>query len=321
MDILLSGSIAYDYLMRFPGRFRELLVEQSLDKVSLSFLAEDMQRHDGGVSANIAYTMALLGGRPRLFGTVGHDFEDYRERLEAVGVDTSTVIVIDTVFTGSFFANTDLDNNQIAFFYAGAMGLAGEYGIFDVVHSAPDMVVISPNDPRGMARHVDECKAHNIRYIYDPSQQVARLNGDELRHGIEGCYLLACNEYEWEIIQNQTGFTVDSLRDAGITFVHTLGKDGANIYTSDETIHIPAFIPNEITDPTGAGDAFRGGLLSGLSHGFDWAVSGRMGALMGAYALENFGTQAHHPTPAEFVARFRQESKFDDGGQLDVLLR
>ena len=318
MKILLAGSIAFDYLMQFPGRFRDMLIEQSLDKVSLSFLVEDMYRHFGGVSANIAYTMALLGDHPILFGTVGRDFGDYREHLENAGVDTSAVIVLENVFTGSFFANTDIENNQIASFYAGAMGHAGEYSIQDHVDPLPDLVVISPNDPRAMNRQVEECRRFGIRYLYDPSQQVARLDGDALRRGIAGCTYLACNEYEWEVIQKHTGYTLDQIRQEGHIFVHTLGEDGANIYTGGDVIHIPAFEPEIIVDPTGAGDAFRAGLLRGLSLGLPLEIAGRMGSLCGAYALEAIGTQNHHFAISEFVERFR--TVFDDNGALEALL-
>jgi adenosine kinase len=318
MDILLTGSIAYDYLMRFPGRFKDSLVEQSLDKVSLSFLVEDMQRHDGGIGANIAYNMGLLGVRPRLFSTVGRDFGDYRRRLEAVGVDCEPVQVIEEVFTASFFSNTDLDNNQIASFYSGAMQYSKDFAIMDVTVSKPDLVVISPTDPRAMSNYVDECRQHHIPYLFDPSQQVARATPEFLRRGIEHCRILACNEYEWEIIQKHTGYTIDGIQKEGHVFVHTLGSDGANIYYEGEVVHVPTFPIAEIANPTGAGDAFRGGLLSGLAYGFSWKLAGQIGALCAAYTLENVGTQEHQFTRRDFVTRFR--SRFDDEGALDSLL-
>lgn len=318
MDILVSGSIAYDYLMRFPGKFTDSLVEQKLDKVSLSFLVDDMTRHYGGAAANIVYTLALLGYKPKLMGTAGQDFQMYRERLDALGVDTSTVIQLDHVFTASFFCNTDVDNNQIASFYAGAMGLAGNYGLSDVIKSKPDLVLISPDDPAAMQRRVRECREQNIPYLFDPSQQVARVSGDFLREGVEGCYMLLCNEYEWEVIQKNTGLTLDELQQAGKIFVHTLGADGANIYTDNQVFHIPVFQPAQTADPTGAGDAFRGGLLRGLSLNLPWEVAGRMGALSACYALEHIGAQNHHFTLEQFIARYRTQA--DDQGALDALL-
>lgn len=319
MDILLAGSSAFDYLMHFPGHFKDSLVEQSLDKVSLSFLVEDMQKHDGGVSANIAYTMALLGSKPRLFSTVGRDFEPYRARLEAVGVDTSTVVVIEEVFTGSFFSNSDLDNNQIASFYSGAMDFAKDHSIESVAKPLPEFIVISPNAPQAMINQVEECNKLGIRYLYDPSQQVARLSGDDLNAGINGCEVLACNEYEWEIIQRNTDWTLDKLSQAGKVFVHTLGEDGCNIYHDGGVTHITPVKLDKVLNPTGAGDAFRAGLLRGMELELDWKLAGEMGALCGTYALEFTGTQNHAFTPAEFVERFRQH--YDDEGALDVLTK
>lgn len=318
MDILISGSIAYDYLMHFPGKFRDSLIEQKLDKVSLSFLVEDMTKHYGGVAANIAYTLGLLGHRPRLFGVVGQDFNDYRHHLEAVGVDTSTVVMDKSVFTASFFCNTDRENNQISSFYAGAMALAGNYMIQDISPQRPDFVVVSPDDPNAMISRVQECKEAEIPFLYDPSQQVARLDGDALREGTQHCAVLMCNEYEWEVIQNRTGLTLDHVTDGGRVFINTLGQDGSNIYFNGSVIHIPIYEPREAKNPTGAGDAYRAGILRGMSLNLDWKVTGRIASLCGTYALEHDGTQEHRFTRKEFVARIRE--KFDDEGALDALL-
>src|SRR5579859_7058444 len=178
MDIVVTGSIAYDYLMRFPGRFREHILAENMDHVSLSFLVDELTRHWGGIAANIAYSLALLGERPKLMGTVGKDFGDYRLWLEASGVDTSGVKVIGEVFTASFFANTDLENNQIASFYSGAMAYARNYSLADCISGTPDYVIISPNDPLAMMQLGEECHQRGIPYMYDPSQQVPRLEGD-----------------------------------------------------------------------------------------------------------------------------------------------
>ncbi len=317
MDILITGSIAFDYLMRFPGRFKEAIVPEALDKISLSFLVEDMSRHDGGVAANIAYNIALLGGRPRLMGTAGRDFSEYRQRLETVGVDTSTTVILDDLYTASFFASTDLDNNQIAKFYAGAMGRAGEFGIFDVTDKKPDFVVISPNAPDAMTRMAEECAEHDIAYLYDPSQQTPRMDGDTLRHGISHCKILAVNEYEWELILQKTGLTQRDVLNKGITLIVTRAKDGADIFENDEKYFIPALSDITITDPTGGGDAFRAGFLRGLQYDWPWSINGRMGALLAAYAIEANGTQNHQFSMDDFIARFRQH--FDDDGLLDGL--
>ncbi|NJL93855.1 MAG: carbohydrate kinase family protein [Anaerolineae bacterium] len=277
MDILISGSIGYDYLMRFPGRFANALVADKLDKISVSFLVEDMTRHFGGVAANIAYTLARLGARPRLMGAAGQDFDAYRVYLEGHGVDTSTVMQINELFTASFFCNTDQENNQIASFYAGAMARAGEYAIADVTDRAPDYVVISPDDPAAMLRRVEECMARGIPYLFDPSQQVARLAPEVLRLGAAHAHMLMCNEYEWEVIQQNTALSLAEVTAQGTIFINTLGADGARLAVGDEVIWVPAVPPQVIADPTGAGDAFRAGVLRGFSLGLPWPTAVQMG--------------------------------------------
>lgn len=318
MDVIVSGSIAYDYLMRFPGRFTDHLIADQLHTVSLSFLVDEMTKHWGGVAANIAYNMALLGLRPKLFGTAGKDFTDYRIHLEAVGVDCSTVRQHDEVFTASFFANTDDDNNQIASFYSGAMSLSKNYKLADVYSGIPDLMVISPSDPEAMLLLSDECRERGIPFVADPSQQVPRLNGDDLRRCIDGAYLLVINAYEAEIICKKTEMTMEELRaDVNILIV-TQGKQGADIYENGTIKHVGVFDTDEIIDPTGVGDAFRAGLLLGIASGWSLELSAQVGSLCAAYALEQVGTQNHAFTVAEFVNRFR--TQFDDNGVLDTLL-
>lgn len=318
MDILVTGSIAFDYLMRFPGRFKDSLIAEALEKISVSFLVDEMTRHYGGVAANIAYNLALLGGRPRLMGTAGRDFGDYKVWLESAGVDTSTVVVLTDVFTASFFANTDHENNQIASFYAGAMGRAGKYKIADVTLKKPDLVVISPNSPDAMENLINECAAEGIPFLYDPSQQAARLNGDDLRHGIERCKILMCNDYEWEVIEKKTGLSRPRAINLGLTLIITQGKEGAHIYQDGETYYIPPFEPVTPLEPTGVGDAFRAGFLRGLDLDLSLNIAGRMGSVAAAFVLETIGTQNHRYTVEQFIERYR--TAFDDDGALDVLL-
>ncbi len=317
-DIIVTGSIAYDYIMRFPGRFAEHILVDHLDRISVSFLVEDMTKHWGGNGGNIAYTMALLGQTPRLFGAVGRDFDDYAAWLSRVGVDISLVQKIDDVFMPSFFANIDLDNNQIGSFYAGAMTYAKNYRIDHVMPEKPEWVIISPNDPQAMSNLCQECRERGIKFVYDPSQQVARLNGEELRASMEGAYMLVVNDFEALMIESKAGLTLADLRGMFPVLIVTHGKDGSFIYSDGDCIQIPIFATDEIKDPTGAGDAYRAGIMTGLAHGFPLKVIGEMGALCATYALEHVGTQNHNFTTAEFVARFR--SRFDDEGLLDQLL-
>lgn len=320
-DVLITGSVAYDYLMRFPGRFKDHLLPENLHHLSISFLVDNMTRHWGGVGANIAYTLALLGCRPRLMATVGQDFSEYRARLERVGVDTRAVVAIEKVFTASFFANTDVDNNQIASFYTGAMAYARDLTVAGTFDQMPEYGVISPNDPVAMQQMCDELHRLDVPFMFDPSQQVPRLSGQELRFGIERCHTLIVNEYEWGMIVNKTGMSrEDVLRHAKVLVI-TLGKRGAEIYADENLYETPVFpVPDEgIVDPTGVGDGFRAGLIKGMIEGWPWGVTGRVAALCAAYVLENIGTQEHHYTPEEFVARYRQV--FDDNGVLDSMLR
>ncbi len=323
MKILLTGSIAFDYLMTFPGYFRDHILPDRLDSISLSFLVDSMVRMRGGIAPNIAYTLALLGERPRLWATVGDDFEEYRQWLESKGVDTSGVKLIPGEYTASFFVNTDKANAQIASFYPGAMAYAAQLSLHELTSNTPELVMISPNDPKAMNMYVGECQAMHLPYIFDPSQQIVRMTPDELLIGMSGALALFVNEYEFALIEKMTGvrpidfpgFT-DLTRQAFI--VVTRGKNGATIYVREREYTIPIVPPKRITDPTGVGDAFRGGFLTGYARGLDIEICGQMGALASAYCLEQRGPQGHTYTPVDFVSRFR--TNFDDHGRLDVLL-
>jgi len=317
MDILLTGSVAYDYLMTFPGKFEEQILPERLSSISLSFLVDSMTRERGGVAANIAYTLALLGGKPRLMATVGQDFGDYRAWLDAQGVDTTLAKVIPDLFTASFFATTDLTNAQIASFSPGAMGRAAEQSLNDAA-PRPDLVVVSPNDPAAMTKFAAECRDLDIPYLYDPSQQLLRLDGEEIARDMQGAHFLFVNDYEFGLISKKTGLDLDGMLEQVKIIVVTRGKDGADIYADGEEIHIPTVPEMRIVDPTGVGDAFRGGFLAAYSRGFDWELCGQVGSLAAVYVLEQSGTQNHSYTREEFVARFRQH--FDDAGKLEQLL-
>jgi adenosine kinase len=317
MDILLTGSVAYDYLMTFPGHFQEQILPERLASISLSFLVDSMSRQRGGIAPNIAYTMALLGERPRVMATVGEDFAEYRAWLEDKGVDTSLMKVIPGIFTASFFATTDQSSAQIASFYPGAMGYSATQSLKEL-DKKPDLVIVSPSAPDAMMKFPAECRELGIKYLYDPSQQVLRLEGSELARDMEGAYFLFCNDYEFGLISKKTGWSLDQILDHVKVLVITRGKDGADLYLGEDSVHIPTVPEDEIVDPTGVGDAFRGGFLAGYSRGFDWKLCGEIGSLAAVYCLEQRGTQSHAYTRQEFIARFRRH--FDDGGKLDELL-
>ena len=318
MRIALTGSIAYDYLMTFPGRFQDHFIADKLEQISLSFLVDKMTKRRGGIGPNIGYTMALLGGNPILFSTVGQDFEEYRSWLEGKGVDTSGIKTIPDDFTASFFATTDNDNCQISSFYPGAMSHAAEVKLTDWRGDPLDLIVISPTDPLAMTQYVEEAQSLKIPYLYDPSQQTVRLSGEELRQGVEGAYALFVNEYEFCLIEKHTGMTIDDLKNNLELLVITKGDQGSLVITKNTEIEIPVVPPKEILDPTGIGDAFRGGFLTGYSFLLDLKLCGEMGALAAAYCLEADGPQSQHFTRNEFIQRFRKH--FDDQGKLDVLI-
>ena len=318
LDILLTGSVAYDYLMTFPGLFKEQILPERLASISLSFLVDSMSKQRGGVAPNIAYSMALLGERPKVMATVGEDFGDYRVWLESKGVDTTLMKVVPGLFTASFFATTDQASAQIASFYPGAMGVASTQSLKDLT-SKPDLVIVSPNAPDAMMKFPAECRELGIKYLYDPSQQVLRLEGSELARDMEGAYFLFCNDYEFGLISKKTGWSLDQILDHVQVLVITRGKDGADLYMGGESVHIPTVPEDESVDPTGVGDAFRGGFLAGYSHGFDWKLCGEIGSLAAVYCLEQRGPQSHTYTREEFVKRFRKH--FDDAGKLDAFLK
>ncbi len=318
MDILLTGSVAYDYLMTFPGLFKEQILPERLSSISLSFLVDSMSKQRGGVAPNIAYSMALLGTRPRVMATVGEDFGDYRAWLDSKNVDTSLMKVVPGLFTASFFATTDQASAQIASFYPGAMGVASSQSLKDL-DVKPDLVIVSPNAPDAMMKFSAESRELNIPYLYDPGQQVLRLEGDELARDMEGAYFLFCNDYEFGLISKKTGWSLDQILEHVKVLVITRGKDGADLYVGGDSVHIPTVPEDEIVDPTGVGDAFRGGFLAGYSHSLDWKLCGEIGSLAAVYCLEQRGPQSHAYTRKDFVERFRKH--FDDGGKLDVLIK
>ena len=316
MTIALSGSIAFDYLMTFPGRFKDHILPDRLDRLSLSFLVDSLERRRGGIAANIAYTLALLGEHPKVVGTVGEDFNDFRAWLESKGVDTSTIRTIPGQFTASFFVTTDTINSQIASFYTGAMASAGDLKLGEI-KPRPSLVVISANDPRAMLRHAEECLTLGIPYVYDPSQQIVRMDATTLAHGLEGCMAAFGNDYEFALIEEKTGLTPRSLVERAAFVAVTLGEGGVDVHTHGGVVHVPSVPPMSLADPTGVGDAFRGGFLKGFVHSLTLERCAQIGALAATYCLEAKGTQAHSYDLPGFVRRFRKH--FDDQGELDRL--
>jgi adenosine kinase len=306
VKLIITGSIAYDYLMTFTGRFRDHILPDKLDHISLSFLVDSMKKQQGGTAANIAYSLALLGETPLLVGAAGQDFPLYREFLEISGVDTSGVRVVSDVFTASFFANTDSEGNQICSFYTGAMQYAKENSL-QTIAAPPDLVIVAPNDPDAMIMLADECRKMKLFFICDPGQQIARFDGEALYKLADQANILILNEYERDLFFKKTELNEFKLLSMVDVFIVTLGEKGALIRTSGQAYEIPVVKPDIVRDPTGVGDAFRAGLMKGILKGFSWDICGRLGSLAAAYVLEKEGPQSHHYHLDEFKNRYVDE--------------
>jgi adenosine kinase len=300
--IAVTGSIATDQLMTFPGRFADQLLPDQLHRVSLSFLVDELEIRRGGIAANICFGMGCLGESPLLVGSVGDDFADYRSWLERHGVDCSGVHVSAVHHTARFLCTTDEDHNQIASFYAGAMSDARNIELHPL--GDLDLVVISPNDPEAMLRHTAECRDRGIPFAADPSQQLARMDGDDVRALIDGADYLFTNEYEKALAEQKTGWTDAEILDRVKIRVTTLGPKGVVIDRKGEPgLHVEAAPERSKVDPTGVGDAFRAGFLSALSWGLTLERAAQIGNLIAAHALESAGGQEYVLDKPDFLSR------------------
>jgi adenosine kinase len=307
MRIVITGSIATDHLMTFPGRFADSIVLDKLDKISLSFLVDELEVRRGGVAANIAFGMGVLGLSPILVGAVGPDFAGYRSWLQRHGVDTESVHVSEVRHTARFVCTTDEHANQIATFYAGAMQEARDIELGPVVERVGnvDLVLIGANDPEAMMRHTEECRFRRIPFAADPSQQLARMHGDEIRLLIDGAAYLFTNEYEAALTEHKTGWSSAEILERVGTRVTTLGPNGVRIERRGaDMIQVPTPKETQRADPTGVGDAFRGGFMKGLALGADYETCRRLGSVAATYALEHLGGQSHAYTWEGFLARY-----------------
>ena len=307
MKLIVTGSIAFDYLMSFPGKFTEHFLPEHMHRVSLSFLVDTMDKRRGGCAPNIAYTLALLGERPFLMATAGQDYGEYKLWLDAAGIDTSLVEVVDGKFCASFFCSTDQDNNQIASFYTGAMANAAELSFRTVTANKDDtLVIISPNDPGAMVQYAQECDVLGLKYIWDPGQQCTRMEGDQLAAGVRGAFMVIVNDYEFELLRQKTGMDEAAILSHAPVLVITKGENGCSVHTPGLVVDVPAVTPQRIADPTGVGDAFRGGFMKGLAMGAPYQVCAQLGSVAATYALEHLGGTSHAYTWEEFLDRYEQ---------------
>ncbi|MBO0843667.1 MAG: carbohydrate kinase family protein [Nocardioides sp.] len=308
-SLLIAGSIATDHLMSFGGKFSDSLVPDQLDKLSVSFLVNDLQIRRGGVAANISFSLGNLGLEPVLVGAVGEDFTDYRSWLERHGVNCDHLRVSEDKYTARFVCTTDTQMAQVASFYPGAMSEAREIELAPIAEKVgePDYVLVGPDDPDGMLRHTDECRQRGYKFISDPSQQLAFGEGDLIRKLVDGATFLFTNEYESHVLEQKTGWSAEEVLARVGTQVTTLGKDGVRIQAKgQETIELPAAKNVDAKEPTGVGDAFRGGFLAALHWGVSLERAAQVGCVIAAYCVESVGPQEYSFEPDEFVARVRE---------------
>ncbi len=306
MSILVSGSLAYDHIMDFQGHFKDHILPEKVHILNVSFLVNSLRKLRGGCAANIAYSLALLEEKPLIVGTVGHDFEDYRRWLAEAGVDTSAIKIIPEEFTASCFITTDKASNQITGFYPGAMNYAHDLHICDYNPAQVQMAIIAPNDPVAMVSHVKECQELGVPYLYDPGQQVIFLEGEVMVDSIRGSRAVIGNDYELGIIEKKTGYKPEDLLQFTDMVIVTKGEFGSTLFTRERTLDVPVAREKAIIDPTGGGDAYRAGIIKGLLNGYSLEQMGRVAALAATYCIEQYGTQSHSYTPAEFAVRYAE---------------
>jgi adenosine kinase len=321
--IAVSGSIANDHLMTFPGRISDQLVADQLHTVSLSFLVDTLDIRRGGVGANIAFGMGQLGARPILVGAAGEDFEEYRVWLDRHGVDTSAVHISQVRHTARFVCTTDSEHNQIGSFYTGAMAEAREIELKAVLDRAGgvDLVCISADDPEAMSRHTEECRDRGIPFAADFSQQIARMEGSEIRTLTEGATYLFSNEYEKELIETKTGWSDEEILGKVGTRVTTLGAKGVRIDRAGEEPIVVGVPKEEVrAEPTGVGDAFRAGFLSGLAWGVSLERAAQVGCMLATLVIETVGTQEYELRRANFLERFTKQYGHDAAEEIQAHL-
>ncbi|MFT4744376.1 MAG: adenosine kinase [Nitriliruptoraceae bacterium] len=308
MRIAVTGSIATDHLMQFPGRFAENIGGGDLERLSVSFLVDSLEIRRGGVAANIAFGLGQLGQKSLLVGAVGRDFEqDYRSWLDRHGVDTSPVHVSETKHTARFLATTDSVQAQIGSFYAGAMSEARdiELGPIAAAHRGLDLIVVSPNDPEAMLRHTEEARSMGVPFLADPSQQISYMDGPQIRGLVDGAAYLVTNDHEKSLLESKTGWTDEDVLDRVGLRITTLGPKGCVLDRKGEASMFVAATPERRReDPTGVGDAFRAGFLAGLSWDVGLERSAQVGSLLATYVLEHVGTQEYRLNRSEFRDRF-----------------
>lgn len=299
---LICGSLAIDTIMQFGGRFGDTLLADQLHKVNVSFLVPTMRTEFGGCSGNIAYTLKMLGGDPRIVGVMGQDSGPYLERLRQFGIATDNILIKQDAYTAQCFVTADADNNQINAFHPGAMSFAHEN---PVAKAGPARVaIISPDGHEGMLKHAADLAELGIPFMFDPGQQLPMFSGEQLIEFIDQATYVSCNDYEIELLMDRTGLTLPDMASRLEALIVTRGDKGSEIYTKGQRIEIPAVQAEAVLDPTGCGDAYRAGLLFGITRDWSWETTGRLASLLGAIKIARKGAQNHLMTAAEIADRF-----------------
>jgi adenosine kinase len=304
MTSLICGSLAFDTIMSFGGRFSEALLADQLHKINVAFLVPTLRREYGGCAGNIAYNLKLLGGDPLIMATVGQDGAPYLERMERLGISQRCVRTIADTYTAQAFITTDAASNQITAFHPGAMTLSHQNRVADA--GPVKLAIVAPDGRDGMLQHAQQCAEAGVPFIFDPGQGMPMFDGAELTRFIELATWVAVNDYEAELLTSRTGLSLEQIAQRVDALVVTLGEQGAHIHADGRRIEIPSVPVEKVVDPTGCGDAFRAGMLHGLSCGMDWETTGRLSSLMGAQKIGHQGGQNHAPSLAEIEERFQQ---------------
>ncbi len=304
MSALICGSFAFDTIMVFNDKFKHHILPDQMHILNVSFLVPDLRREFGGCAGNIAYNLNLLGGDVLPMGTVGKDFAPYAEWMDKCAIPRTYLTTIDHSYTAQAFITTDMDDNQITAFHPGAMNFSQNNKISQA--EGVTIGIISPDGREGMIQHARQFAERDIPFIFDPGQGLPMFDGNELLQFIEQARWVIVNEYEWQLMEERTGFSQQQVAERVQGLIITKGEAGSMIYTADTTYQIPSAKVTAINDPTGCGDAFRGGLLYGLMKDIDWDTTGRMASLMGAIKVEHHGTQNHTVTPEQFKQRFEE---------------
>ena len=301
--ILCTGSIAYDYILTFKGRFKDHILLDKTHILNLSFLVDDLQKRRGGVAGNYAYNLSLLGYPSAILATAGTDAAEYREWLSARGIDCSGLRMLDGELSATGFTTTDMDDNQLTGYYGGAMWKAGMLGLDDAPRGL-EAVIVGPNDPGAMKRLVGECRERKVRFVFDPAHQLPMMEAADVTNGTQGAWIVIGNDYELELIQQRTRRDMQGLLELAEIVVTTLGRQGSRIATREGVTEIPSAPAVKEVDPTGAGDAYRAGLVAGLLRGLDLPEAGRVASLAATYAVERVGTIEHAYDRTEFASRY-----------------